>query len=194
MKFKEYQGKAIIRKAFEITSREQFIVEHQIIDDTYRFGLKLDGKVIEFVAHEPVNVGDFVVYLNESDIYHCSRKVFLERNDYPAIEDKKHKVEAPKRSVVIQDMMKKLGCDGAFISSQSIIDRIEDVDFQTIELAGQKMMYCGIRMKGGFVVTGKPSVCISPENWRDEIGQKISFENAFQEIYKLEAYRFMTSE
>lgn len=102
-------------------------------------------------------------------------------------------IEAPKRSVEIQEMMRKMGCNGNFISSQSIIDRIESVDYETIVLAGQQMMYCGIRMKGGFVVTGKPSVCMDPNNWRDEIGQKISFENAFQEIYKLEAYRSMTS-
>lgn len=103
-------------------------------------------------------------------------------------------IEAPTRSQVIETMMKEMGCNENFISSQSIIDRIERVDFETIVLAGQQMMFCGIRMKGGFVVTGKPAVCMDPDNWRDEIGHKVSFENAFSEIYKLEAYRTMCSE
>lgn len=59
-------------------------------------------------------------------------------------------------------------------------------------MAGNKFMYCGIRMIGEFVVVGKPAACIDPENWRDEIGQQISFNNTFEEIYKLEAYRKMT--
>ena len=49
-------------------------------------------------------------------------------------------------------------------------------------------MYCGIKMKGGFVVTGKPAACIDPDNWRDEIGEKVSFDNTFSEIWQLEAY------
>lgn len=91
----------------------------------------------------------------------------------------------------IEQMMKDLGCDGNAIKADGIISRIHSVDFQTVTLAGNKFMYCGIRMQGGFVVTGKPAACIDPSNWRDEIGQKISFENAFNEIYRLEAYRTM---
>jgi len=185
--FKEYKGKSITRKAFEITSKDQISIDYNPDTHTTDYGLKLDNKVIRFVAHEDVNIGDFVVYLNDKDIYHCNRQVFLDRNKYPAAQDVKP--EAPKRSVEIQEMMRKMGCNDNFISSQSIIDRIEEVDYETIVLAGQQMMFCGIRMKGGFVVVGKPSVCIDPANWRDEIGQKVSFENAFQEIYKLEAYR-----
>ena len=50
-------------------------------------------------------------------------------------------------------------------------------------------MYCGIKMDNGFVVVGKPATCIDPENWRDEIGRKVSYDNAFSEIWRLEAYR-----
>lgn len=53
-------------------------------------------------------------------------------------------------------------------------------------------MYCGIRMKNGFVCVGKPATCIDPANWRDSIGQKISYDNAFDELWRLEAYRMMS--
>ncbi|HBC3499792.1 TPA: hypothetical protein KDY90_002572 [Vibrio parahaemolyticus] len=87
----------------------------------------------------------------------------------------------------IQIMMEALGCTGDRVKPQDIVDRIEEVDFQTVTLAGNKFMYCGIRMNGGFVAVGKPATCIDPENWRDEIGRKVSFNNSFEELYKLEA-------
>lgn len=92
----------------------------------------------------------------------------------------------------VTKMMKDLKCTALAVTKELIDSRIEQVDYQTINIAGQKMMFCGIRLKGGFVVVGKPAVCISPENWRDEIGKKVSFDNSFSEIWKLEAYRLMT--
>ncbi|MGR5294748.1 Gp49 family protein [Vibrio mediterranei] len=99
-------------------------------------------------------------------------------------------------STHIQEMMEQLGCTGDRVKPQDIVDRIVEIDFQTVTIAGNMFMYCGIAMKGSdrpFVVVGKPATCIDPSNWRDEIGRKVSFDNSFDEIYKLEAYRKMTS-
>lgn len=98
-----------------------------------------------------------------------------------------------KPNIEIQKMMESLGCTGDSVKPKDIVDRIEVIDFQTVTIAGSKFMYCGIRMLGGFVVVGKPAACIDPANWRDEIGQKVSFDNSFDEIYKLEAYRKMST-
>lgn len=86
----------------------------------------------------------------------------------------------------VEQMMRDLGCDGDKITSALIESRIVDVDYETVVIAGQKLMYCGIRMDNGFVVVGKPATCIDPANWRDEIGRKISYDNAFSEIWRLE--------
>ena len=94
----------------------------------------------------------------------------------------------------VAKLMEELGCTGPHITAAGIQERIESIDFQTIELAGHKFMYCGIKMVGGFVVTGKPSVCMDLSNWRDEIGRKVSFDNAFSEIWRLEAYRKMSQD
>lgn len=91
----------------------------------------------------------------------------------------------------IAKMMDDLDCTGDRVTKESIEARIEDVDYQTVIIAGQKMMYCGIRMKGGFVAVGKPAVCIDPSNWRDEIGRTISYDNSFAELWRLEAYHKM---
>lgn len=89
----------------------------------------------------------------------------------------------------VTKMMDELKCTGDRITKESIESRIVETDYQTIIIAGQKMMFCGIKMCNGFVVVGKPATCIDPTNWRDEIGQKISYDNSFDEIWKLEAYR-----
>ena len=91
----------------------------------------------------------------------------------------------------VEKMMEELKCTGDRVTSDSIKARIVKVDYKTIVIAGQQLMYCGIRMDNGFVVVGKPATCIDPANWRDEIGRKISYDNTFSEIWKLEAYRKM---
>ena len=93
----------------------------------------------------------------------------------------------------IAEMMEQLGCTGDHITASGIKDKIENIDFQIVHLCGSKFMYCGIRMIGGFVVTGKPAACIDPDNWRDAIGEKVSFDNAFSEIWQLEAYLKMSN-
>lgn len=94
----------------------------------------------------------------------------------------------------VAKMMDDLDCTGERITKELIESRIEQVDYQTVEIAGQKLMLCGIRMDNGFVVVGKPATCIDPDNWRDEIGQRISYDNAFDEIWRLEAYRKLSAD
>lgn len=93
----------------------------------------------------------------------------------------------------VAKMMDDLKCTGKRVTKDLILSRISAVDYQTILIAGQKMMFCGIKMDNGFVVVGKPATCVDPANWRDEIGQKISYDNAFEEIWKLEAYRMLSN-
>lgn len=92
----------------------------------------------------------------------------------------------------VEEMAKDLGVNDNRVTIASIEARIEAVDYQTVELCGNKFMYCGIRMDNGFVVVGKPAACIDPANWREEIGRKVSYDNAFAEIWRLEAYRKMS--
>lgn len=94
----------------------------------------------------------------------------------------------------VEKLCKELKVNDNRITKELIESRIAEVDYQTVCIAGQKLMYCGIRMDNGFVVVGKPATCIDPNNWRDEIGQKVSYDNTFSEIWRLEAYRKMSAE
>lgn len=46
---------------------------------------------------------------------------------------------------------------------------------------------CVLTLANGFTVTGE-SACASPENYRQEIGESVAFENARQKIWVLEGY------
>lgn len=50
------------------------------------------------------------------------------------------------------------------------------------------MTICFLVLQNGHIVLGK-SACISPENYDQEIGRKISRENARNQIWELEGYR-----
>lgn len=75
--FKEYKSKPITRKAHQLTIKD--IAAAKVIDNT-TIQITIGNLDIRFKHYEPVHVGDFIVYLDETDIYHCSEKVFRERN------------------------------------------------------------------------------------------------------------------
>ncbi len=81
--FKDYQSKPVVRKAHEV-SADDLIGKVIGEDSTSELVLDGDKSGIKFKHYEPVNTGDFIVYLNDDDIYHCTRAVFLERNVVPA--------------------------------------------------------------------------------------------------------------
>lgn len=77
--FKVYQGKQINRIAYEIKASDVL----PVVKGTHESGvlaIEVEGNRYEFVHYEPVNVGDFVCFLDETDIYHVRRSVFEQRN------------------------------------------------------------------------------------------------------------------
>lgn len=82
MSFKHYESKPITRLAHRITDNDAI---QALPDCTY--ALAVDGVDVFFKAHTIPVAGDYVVYLNEDDVYHCTAEVFRERNiveDEPA--------------------------------------------------------------------------------------------------------------
>lgn len=52
---------------------------------------------------------------------------------------------------------------------------------------GTTLTVCALTLKNGFVVTGT-SAAADPENFNQEIGEKIAYERARNEIWALEGY------
>ena len=68
----------------------------------------------------------------------------------------------------------------------------EDIDAKIIgatytNLPSGKCVVCEITLKNGYTVRGE-SACVSPENFDQEIGNKIAFKNAREKIWQLEGY------
>lgn len=54
-------------------------------------------------------------------------------------------------------------------------------------LPSGKVMVCELTLVNGFTVRGEASV-VSKENFNQEIGEKISFDNARNKVWELEGY------
>lgn len=73
--FKEYESKPITRRAYRIKPTDD--IKHSGINT---FKITIAGEEYTFKAYETIFPGDYVVYLDEKDIYHCRDAVFRERN------------------------------------------------------------------------------------------------------------------
>lgn len=51
----------------------------------------------------------------------------------------------------------------------------------------QVLTVCCLTLENGFTVTGE-SACASPENFNEELGRKIAYNNARDKIWALEGY------
>lgn len=85
MSFQRYESRPITRLAHEITEADRIVSAGVGL-------LRLitpEGEKHTFTySSMEVQTGDFVVYQDEDDIYHCPRGVFLERNIVPEDEAK----------------------------------------------------------------------------------------------------------
>lgn len=52
---------------------------------------------------------------------------------------------------------------------------------------GSLVTICCMKLKNGFSVIGE-SHCVSPDNFNEEIGEKIAAENAREKVWELEGY------
>lgn len=57
-----------------------------------------------------------------------------------------------------------------------------------ISHTGQVLRWAVLTTKNGFAVVGRPSVSVSPENDRADIGEQVAIENARGELWPLMGY------
>ena len=74
------------------------------------------------------------------------------------------------------------------VTKDAIKSRIKSTDFIRI---GQTVTLCSITLDNGYSVRGE-SACVNPANYNKEIGEKISFDNAFDKLWPL--YGFLLAE
>ena len=79
------------------------------------------------------------------------------------------------------------GYTGALASSEEFNSLPEEERLIDVPESLDLLTFCVITLKNGFTVTGE-SACASPENFDEEIGQKIAYDNAVNKIWPLEGY------
>ena len=85
----------------------------------------------------------------------------------------------------IEKEVKEKGLVAPRITPELIDSKIHDKHFHVFEMTC--LTVCCLTLDNGFTVTGE-SACASPENFNQEIGEKIAFENARGKIWMLEGY------
>ncbi len=76
-------------------------------------------------------------------------------------------------------------CIAPRLKPQDIDNAIVNVTYTM--LPSQKCMVCEITLRNGFTVRGESAV-VSKENFREELGKNISYEQARNKIWELEGY------
>jgi hypothetical protein len=70
------------------------------------------------------------------------------------------------------------------VTKESIEAKIVNTKFTRLS---DKLTHCIITLANGFEITGE-SACVDPANYDQEIGERISYDNAFEKIWMVEGY------
>lgn len=76
------------------------------------------------------------------------------------------------------------------VTEKLIRSKIIDVKFTILE--DGKTTICNLYLQNGFTVRGE-SACVDPKNFNKDMGEKISFSNAFDKVWLLEGYLMQES-
>lgn len=75
------------------------------------------------------------------------------------------------------------------VTPEDIEANIRHIDIVTyVGQSGQTLRWAVIETASGFLVPGKPSASVSPENDDEELGVKIAVDNARNELWPLMGY------
>lgn len=85
----------------------------------------------------------------------------------------------------IEKMIQAKGMTRPRLNPQQIDDTIKSESYT--KLPSGKVMVCELTLRNGFTVRGEAAV-VSKENFNEDIGRKISRENARDKIWELEGY------
>jgi hypothetical protein len=85
----------------------------------------------------------------------------------------------------IEKEIQKKNLNAPRLTPDLIDSKISSFDFHVFPHSC--LTVCCMTLENGFTVTGE-SACASPENFDEEIGQKIAKENARNKIWMLEGY------
>lgn len=89
----------------------------------------------------------------------------------------------------IEQKIKELGATAPRVTPEDIEANIAHVEYvKHVSHGGQVLRWAVLTTKSGYAVVGNPSVSVSPENDRAEIGLAVAFENSKNQLWPLMGY------
>ena len=85
----------------------------------------------------------------------------------------------------IEYEIKQKGLTAPRLTPELIDSMVAKTEFHVFK--GSSLTVCCLTLLNGFTVTGE-SACASPENFNQELGEKIAYGNARDKIWALEGY------
>lgn len=90
----------------------------------------------------------------------------------------------------LDERLQELGANAPRLSPSDLSDSVSNIEIvKHVSASGSILRWAVITLYNGFSVTGEPSVCVSPENDREETGEKICIENAKRKLWPLLGFR-----
>lgn len=88
-----------------------------------------------------------------------------------------------EKTLITNDELDKLlaASPAERVTPEYMQSRITGTDFNRI---GETVTHCRIVLDNGFSVSGE-SACVNPENYNQQIGEKIAYDNAFRQLWPL---------
>jgi hypothetical protein len=74
---------------------------------------------------------------------------------------------------------------GPTVTAGGMQAKIKEVDYTLMK--DGRTTFCQLTMENGFTVWGKSS-CVCIENYNRALGEKFAYEDAFEQLWKLEGY------
>lgn len=119
--------------------------------------------------------GDYIIKGVAGEFYPCKPDIF----------EKTYLPEAGKSEAEVESMIQAAGKVAPRLTPEHIDSVIESTEYH--HFPGTTVTVCMLTLKNGFKVIAH-STAVSPENFDEQIGQAIAFDNARNKVWELEGY------
>lgn len=102
-----------------------------------------------------------------------------------------HNIQSPRTDDAgIENVIKALGADKApRITPEDLVANIAHTEIvKHITHSGQVLRWAVLTTRSGYAVVGRPSVSVSPENDKAQIGAQVAIDNSKNELWPLMGY------
>jgi len=91
---------------------------------------------------------------------------------------------------ITETMIQQQGADKApRVTPDDLKANIKHVEYVThVSHSGKILRWCVLTTQCGYAHTGRPSVCVSPENDKPAVGESVAYANAVEELWPLMGY------